>query len=370
MTTPRGLRVTHVSTVHAWTDNRVHYRECASLAELGYEVSLVAVESDAHATRDAVRVYEIPRMPRLRRVLLGGVRAITVALKSKPSLIHLHDPELIWSIPFLRLLGKKVIYDAHEDIPTQILSKSYLTPVSRPIARLLAYAAVAGARWSNHVIAATEKVASRFPSDKVSVVRNYPTLRDGDASAASVSTRPTRIIYIGGIAPTRGSDVMVSAAEYLPNGWVLDLAGPAPLTLIERLSRLPGWARTTYHGALAPDAARDLLLEARIGLVVLQPTDAYLDSLPTKMFEYFAAGIPVIASDFPLWRRILEEYECGLVVDESSPHAVSEAVQKYAQDHDLLALHSRNARRAVETELNWHYESKTLASVYQSLLRP
>ena len=122
-----------------------------------------------------------------------------------------------------------------------------------------------------------------------------------------------------------------------------------------------------FRGQLPPDDARRLLLEAQVGLVLLSDTAAHRDALPTKMFEYFAAGTPVIASDFPLWRSIIQEHSCGLLVDPTSSSQVAAAIRRYSEEPGLLDRHSRNARRLAREELNWSSEAKALVAAYQRL---
>lgn len=160
------------------------------------------------------------------------------------------------------------------------------------------------------------------------------------------------------------------ASDFFPDSWRAIIAGAAPAGLLDSLREREGWDRADYRGVLAPDAARDLLEQCRVGLVTLQRTPAYLDSLPTKMFEYFAAGIPVVASDFPLWRSIVEQYECGLLVDERDPDSIAEAVAAYADDPAMLARHGVNARDAAKHHLNWASQAAVLVDLYDQLGTP
>lgn len=363
------LRVAHVSSVHQWTDNRVHYRECASLADAGYDVTLIAVESPIEAPMDRVRVIKLPRMNRALRATWGSIRAVRLGLRSRAEVLHFHDPELAWAIPLCRLLGRKVIYDAHEDLPNQIRTKAYLPAPVMPLAVLTAHVVIALTRLSSHVVSATETIAHRYPSDRVSVVHNYPPLRDEESSARPVEERGHTVVYIGTMSDSRGADVMVEAAGHpeFPSDWSFEIAGRASDPLIERISKLDGWNNTTFYGQVAPMTARDLLLGCRVGLVLFEDSQAHRDALPTKMFEYFAAGVPVVASDFPLWRTIIAEHECGLLVDQTSPAAVAAAVRRYADDSDLLRRHSENARRLAEEKLNWSAEAETLIGVYAAI---
>ena len=120
----------------------------------------------------------------------------------------------------------------------------------------------------------------------------------------------------------------------------------------------------------SPGAARDLIAQAKVGLVLFQRSPSHIDALPTKMFEYMAAGVPVIASDFPLWREILTRFDCGLLVDETSPEAIATAVARYAEEPSLLERHSANARSAALSVLNWTAEGENLVELYDFLTIP
>lgn len=365
------IRIVHVSSAHAWSDNRIHLREGASLVAAGYEVNLVALEDDLSLPETGVRPILLPPRPRLSRLVLGSAAAVAAALRTRALVFHLHDPELIWAVPLLRALGKKVIYDAHEDLPAQVLDKHYLPqPVRRPMAALSRLAMrVAG--MSDHIIAATEGIAKTFPADRTSVVRNYPRLRDGVAELAPVVERAQGVAYIGALSEERGSVQMIDsfASGLFPDDWHATIAGSSsPPGLLDRLKARPGWSRVDFRGQIAPAAARELLADSRVGLLLLNRTPAFVDSLPTKMFEYFAEGVPVIASDFPLWRTIIERHQCGQVVDETDPDAIAQAIQRYAEEPELLACHSKNALEAARTVLNWATEESTLVAVYDDLV--
>ncbi|MDR2453979.1 MAG: glycosyltransferase family 4 protein [Bifidobacteriaceae bacterium] len=364
---PAG-RVAHVSSVHVWTDNRVHYREAASLARAGHAVALIAVDGPVQGPPAGVRVVKLPRRGRLRRLALGGVQAVRTAWALGPDVFHLHDPELAWAAPLLRAAGRKVVYDAHEDFPAQVKNKPYLAPWAVPLAVAGAHLALALARRANHIVAATETIARRFPPAKTTVVRNYPPLRPAEAAAPPLAARRAAAVYIGAVSAIRGAAVMAQAAAspLFPPAWRLRVAGRLRGRAAQALAGRPG--QVDYLGELPPEAARDLLLDSRVGLVLFGDTAAHRDALPTKMFEYLAAGLPVIASDFPLWRQIIGRHEAGQLVDQTDPAAVARAIARYAADPELLKLHGANARRLAVSQLNWASEEAALAAVYRSLL--
>jgi len=363
-----GKHVVHVTSAHPWTDNRIHYRECASLIDAGYSVLLIAVDSPNDGPHIGARLIRLPPRPRLRRMLVGAPHALLLAIKSGALIVHLHDPELIPAIPLLRFLRRIVIFDSHEDIPDDLDTKSYLPPLVKPFLRILGQLLVRTATLSSGVISATERIAERFP-DSV-VVHNYPPLRPEEIIAASAVSRPKAVVYVGGLTELRGSRVMMSVLshELFPPEWHLELAGSGARELAV-MQTLPGWTKVNFHGQVAPATARDLILNSRIGLLLLQDCPAHRTALPTKLFEYLAAGVPVIASDFPLWKRIIVDHDCGVLVDQASPSEVAKAVRRYADDPDLLTRHSTNARQLAETTFNWSNESNALVAFYDRLSR-
>ncbi len=369
----KSMSIVHVSSAHPYTDNRVHYRECNTLAAAGYDVTLVAVESPVSGPQTDVKVVTIPRRKRFARIILSSFAAARIAFRAKAKVVHMHDPELIPYIPFLRLAGRFVIYDAHEDLPVQILNKSYLGRPSAMILSLFSRALVRVAHMSNLVVCATETIATRFPAAKVVLVRNYPPLREAEMGAGTVddAARDARIVYVGGLGEGRGAGVMVDAMAEprMPTGWRLHMAGAASPSALERLQKRGGWSEVDFEGLVAPEVARDIILSARVGFVLFGDSAAHRNALPTKMFEYFAAGVPVIASDFPLWRSIVETNECGILVPPASPSAVAEAVRAYADDPELLKHHSRNARNLAVERLNWAPEGRALVEAYNELLK-
>jgi glycosyltransferase involved in cell wall biosynthesis len=291
------------------------------------------------------------------------------AIRSRAKVVHLHDPELIPAIPILRALGRTVVFDAHEDLPSQMLDKGYLPQSVRSAAASASKLLIAIASTADGIVAATDTIAERFPSHKTTVIKNYPRLRDEDARAEPISERPHAAVYVGAMTVERGLEVVASSLTEpsFPDGWHLDVAGPfVPRDFESRFAALAG-DRARIHGTVSPAAARDLLKSARVGIVTFQATRAHVDALPTKMFEYMAAGVPIIASDFPLWRSILEHLDCATFVDETSPGALAEAIRAYADDAELLERHSRNAVAASRSELNWTSQGALLVEFYGRL---
>jgi len=294
------------------------------------------------------------------------------AVRADGDVYHFHDPELIPMGFLLRLRGKKVVYDVHEDLPRQILSKHWIPWWLRGVvAKGAELMEALAARFLDGIVAATPAIAARFPREKTVVVQNFPILSEFVVSeVVPYKERPPYVVYVGGISVIRGIFEMVKAMEHLPpNGQAtLVIAGEfTPPALEEEVRKLPGWERVQFLGWQTRQQVVSLLGKARMGLVLLHPTPNYIDALPVKLFEYMAAGIPVVASDFPLWRRIVEEASCGLLVNPLDPGAIAEAITWLLEHPEEAEAMGKRGRRAVLEKYNWEKEAEKLIEFYRSI---
>ncbi|WP_022906167.1 glycosyltransferase [Curtobacterium sp. B18] len=362
--------IVHVSSAHPWVDNRVHLREAAAGVAAGRRVQLIAVESDLRAPRTGVDVVCIPRRRRVRRMVLSTVQALRLALRSGARVVHLHDPELIWTIPVLRLAGRTVVYDAHEDLPDQVWGKDYLSHRQRAVFAALSHVLLRVAGTANRVVAATEWTGRRFPADRTVAIHNFPLERAEDSAQRPLADRAPIVAHVGVLSRDRGIDVISAAAVHdaFPADWRVEMVGSidaATDTSVLRGAEATG--RVRHRGVVGPMEARDLLLDARIGVVPFRRTPVTDQIFPTKLFEYLAAGLAVIATDVPLWRRLLDGVGCVTFVPADDPGAIAAAVRRYAEDPELLAAHGAEAKAAA-ARFSWAREADRLTAVYDELL--
>jgi glycosyltransferase involved in cell wall biosynthesis len=295
-----------------------------------------------------------------------------MARRAQGALYHLHDPELIPVGILLKLLGKHVVYDVHEDVPKQLLSKHWIPPRLRRLVSMCARLVESiGVMFWDGIVAATPSIAQNFPPHKTAVVQNFP-VRDEIAPphAQPFSARPSNVVYVGAIAQERGIFELVAALALLPdaNPAKLLLAGSfRPSALQKQLSRSAGWERVDFRAWCGRGAVRELMAKSRAGIVTFLAHPNHVEAQPNKLFEYMSAGIPVIASDFPLWRQIVEGAGCGLLVDPERPAAISEAIDHLINHPLEAAAMGERGRRAVEEKYNWDRESEVLIGFYQRL---
>lgn len=362
--------IVHVSSAHPWVDNRVHLREAAAAADAGFRVRLIAVECDLDAPATGVEVVRIPRRRRVRRMLVSTTQVLGLALRSRARVVHLHDPELIWTIPVLRLAGRTVVYDAHEDLPDQVWGKDYLTFRQRAFFAWLSHGLLRVAGTADRIVTATAWTGRRFPASRRIAIHNFPLARPEDDAQVALEARPALVAHVGVLSHDRGIDVLSAVVEdpTFPADWRIEMVGSIDrATSTGRLRAAESTGRLVHGGVVGPMEARDLLLRARIGVVPFRRTPVTDQIFPTKLFEYLAAGLAVIATDIPLWRRLLRDVECVTFVPADDPGAIARAVRRYADDPALLERHGAEARRAA-ARFTWAPEAERLVSLYDELL--
>lgn len=367
------FKVCILTTVHPPFDTRIFHKEAKTLVRAGYDVTLIA-QHERDEVVDGVKIIALPKpRNRLSRMFSLTWRAFHKAIRQRANIYHLHDPELIPVGMLLKLQGKRVVRDVHEDVPKQILSKDW---IPRPLRRLVAGAArvaEALASWAfDGIVAATPAIAKRFPAGKTIVVQNFPILKELVAPESTpYQNRPAKVIYVGGITAIRGIREMVQAVSLLPESLNarLVLAGEfSPPSLEAEVRGLSGWERVEFVGWQDRASVARLLGKARAGLVLFHPEPNHLEAQPNKLFEYMSAGLPVIASDFPLWREIVNGVGCGLLVNPLDPKAIAEAIQYLLIHPEEAEEMGRHGQQAVQERYNWDTEKEKLLSLYRRLV--
>ena len=370
-------KVVHMTSVHVPFDPRIFHKECCSLAGAGFDVTVIGTDWQ-EGERDCVQIKSIQGdSSRLGRMTRTVWRIFKEARKQRADIYHFHDPELIPIGLLLRAGGKDVIYDIHEDNPKEILSKRYLPGWSRAavswvIARL---ENVASGRFSALVVV-TPSIAKRFRklNRRTIIVHNYPYVREllQEGNAVPWDSRRESVAYVGGLTLQRAVREMVHAMALLPDSLpaTLEFAGPEIKgdANFAELRRHPGWRRVQHHGFIDQKNTFQILQKVRAGLVLYHPEPNQIESMPQKIFEYMGAGIPVIASDFPLWRRIIGGAGCGFFVDPLKPGEIAKAIE-YVLTHPREAEEmGRRGQAAVLKQFNWDSEAEKLVQLYWALV--
>lgn len=376
--TGQALRIAHLTSVHARYDVRIFLKECTSLARHGHSVRLYVADGKGDEVRNGVEIRDVgKRGGRFMRMLFAPWALRAAVRRDGIQLAHFHDPEIIPAALALHWQGVKVIYDAHEDVPRQILTKRWLPQGShRVVARLFEWLENFAARRFAAVVTSTPHIAARFHAAGARAinVNNFPMADElaidrAAAPAGPAAPEPRTICYVGGISDIRGIKEVLQA---LPAARArLLLAGPFQTPGLQaRLRAMPEWRHVEYLGVIDRAGVRQVLARSQLGVVLLHPVSNYLDSLPIKMFEYMSAGLPVLASDFPLWRHIIDTADAGACVNPLDPQAVANILNDMLGDPQRLRRQGEAGRQAVHGRYNWANEERTLLQLYRDLCQP
>lgn len=365
------MHLAHLSSVHPRNDTRIFIKQCRSLVSHGYEVTLVVADDKGDERKDGVMIVDVGRLSgRFSRMLKTTQRVFNKAVALDADIYHLHDPELIPSGLKLKRLGKKVIFDSHEDVPKQLLGKPYLGPMSSLVlSKVIGYYERFACQQFDGIIAATPFIRDKFLliNPHTVNVNNFPLIGELDA-AVPWGKKHDEICYVGGISTIRGVKETVRAFDLLQSSARLNLGGSFSEPALEaEVKTYPGWTRVNALGFLDRTGVRNVLGRSVAGLVTLHPVINYLDALPVKMFEYMAAGIPVIASNFPLWREIVEGNRCGLCVDPLDPKAIAAAIDYLVMNPEIAKGMGENGRTAIREQYNWSAQATRLTEFYGAI---
>lgn len=364
--------ILHLSSAHP-PDLRIFDKEACTLAAAGHRVE-VWVRHDRNEVRQGVVLRPVPTAEsRLRRMLLIPAWLLRESIAQRADFHHLHDPELLPMGMLLALTGRRVIYDVHEDLPGSILSKEWISPPLRLI--------VAGLAWLLEktamgllagFIPATPAIARRFPADRTQVVQNLPKIEEFALHSGLRQPAEHEVIfaYVGALTELRGAHQMLDALALTPPHFRLVIMGEvSPKGLEARLRSHAAWPRVSFLGQRPRAEATRLLMTAHAGLVLFHPAPNHTEAQPNKLFEYMAARLPVIASDFPLWRELILSEGCGLVVNPLDPAAIARAMIAVTENATQAAAMGARGCAAVHTRLNWSSEGTRLVRFYSRLAR-
>lgn len=363
--------ICHLASNHEGLDTRIALKECVSLTAAGYDTHLVITASAADVARASASGFTVHALPdapgRLTRMLGHTWRCYRTARGVHATIYHFHDPELIFCGMWLRLRGRRVIYDVHEDYPRDILDKYWLPSwIRRLVSGAVSALEYVAARWFFGIVAATPLIAERFRRITPATVNinNYPWPQELVPAETSLPRKP-QVCYVGNITRIRGLLAIVDALAYVPE-ITFALCGSFSEPGFEaELSARPGWSQVRFLGKVDRARARQVMAESIAGVVTFLPVRSHLDAQPNKLFEYMSAELPVIASDFPLWREIVADTGAGLCIDPESPEAIAEAIRTLLDDPAAARRMGEAGRKAVLSTYNWPSEAEKLKRFYQ-----
>jgi glycosyltransferase involved in cell wall biosynthesis len=357
-TAPRVLVVT---VAHRGDDARISERQIGALLRAGLQVSFAA-PAPADETRPIERI-ELPRAVGRRRIRAWWAAARAVRrCRGSVDLVLVHDLEAVIPVRLARP-GVPVVWDVHEDFVASVSDRAWIPGPLRPVARWTTRAVERIARTGIGLLLAEAAYARRLGGwpivPNTTVVPAQPVPFDPGA--------PLRAVYVGRLSQARGVSTMIEAARHLQGRVEVVLIGPADEAAASDLRAAHDAGIVTWRGPLTNDAAMAVVDGALVGLCLLHPTPNYLVSMPTKVYEYYAHGVPAVVSRLPLAAAAVDESTAGVVVAEFDALAVAAAVLEYADDPRRRVAEGLAAHRWAAAHHDWTSDGCAFADHLRSL---
>jgi glycosyltransferase involved in cell wall biosynthesis len=371
------IKVCHLSSAHPTYDTRILLKECVSLAKNGYDVSLI-IPGEKKEIYEGVQIIPVKKSnKRLSRMTFVVFSVFFKALKIKAKIYHFHDPELFFVGLTLKLFGKKVVFDVHENISKQIKSKNWL-PFRNIIAFCYTGIDFISAKLFYLILAENSysEIYKKYTS-KYEIVLNLPDIDYLDNYIVSNRDFDTNeFFYVGGITFERGIEVIINALSELKDrdfDFFFHCIGPFEEKVKEQIENLKNYNNVKnnicFYGSLKLEDAFQIAKKCKVGMSILQNIENYKYSYSTKIFEYMAVQLPVITSNFQLYKDVIEKYNAGFCIDPTSSLELADKLIEICSNRELIKTFGKNGRELVLSTFNWKNEEKKLLTFYQKMAK-
>jgi glycosyltransferase involved in cell wall biosynthesis len=352
------VRVLVVTVVHTPLDARIHHRQIRAMRASDWAVTYAAPWTAAGIDRgdvaEGVRTLEVPRaVGRRRFTALRAARRLLAREGHRHDVILLHDPELVLAVAGQRRRLPPVVLDVHEDLAASLTDRPWIPGWLRPAARAFARLLERAAERRYSLLLAEQGYTARFARPHP-VIRNLPSLPDLVPAPGT-----DRVVYVGRISVGRGARELVALGEALAGDGVrVEIIGEADADVREELAHAHAEGRVVWHGWLPNDRALEIVAGSLAGLSLLRDLPNYRVSLPTKVVEYLAAGVPVISTPLPQAVALVEQADSGVIVPFRDVDAVAEAVRRLRERPAEAAAMGRRGRELVAESWSWDAEQE------------
>lgn len=362
-----------MTTVHKRYDGRILMKECVTLSQYGYDVYLLVNDTSKDELYKDVKIVSTGFYPRNRvdRLVNSRRKMYDKAIEVNADIYHFHDPELIPLANKLKKMNKIVIFDSHEDVPLDISDKPWIpTLLRKPISILYYFYEKNAIKKYDAIITVTPHIVDRIKkvNDNVYQVTNYPIIDESEISTSRISN--SNICFAGAVNETWNHEIIIKAIKGLTDTRYI-LAGPSTAKYIEKLSKVDGWNNVDYLGVIPKKEVKDTIYNYSSVGMALNYSQQLVKGKGTlgnnKFFEYMLNGLPIICTDYELWKEIVEVNKCGIAVNPNNYEEVRNAIMYILNNPDEAKKMGENGKRAIIQKYNWEKQAEILIDVYEKV---
>jgi glycosyltransferase involved in cell wall biosynthesis len=363
-------QVSVITSAHSVADARLH-RLTSALIRANISVEVIALGDEKNAPAGCIFR---PALGSQFHASVGGhgffgriLRDLVIPFKTKSKVIIVLAPDLLPMAKLVsKLRGQRIVADVYEDYVRLLRDRSWATGLTGTIANYIAKSATKIAAKCDLTTVADTQVPPFHAKDRL-VVRNLPDLNVLTQSG-ELSPKP-RAIYIGDLRTSRGLKTMLDVAQLSP-GWHFDFVGQvaqADKALVAAFLLTPAAERTTFYGRLSPANSWKLAAGAWVGLSLLEATPAFVEAVPSKLYEYLAVGLATITTPLPRCVALIEQSQAGAIATD--PIAIADLLTQWESDPKPLIQMRERGRIWAGQNLDSEAEYRAFASRVESLIK-
>ena len=368
------LKVCHVTTGHELDDGRIFHKEAVSLVQRGFDVAVLGQADVPSFQRMGVAFVTVPKAPCRNRIIRKAILLFRIRMKSilmRYDVYHCHEMDAVIAVLPNLFLGSKIVYDVHEHFP-----ENYSDRLNRLWLALLKILDRFVSKVVQLVITVDETLALKYEGSRdVEVIHNYPIFES--YSHTEQESKRNLAIYVGGISEQRGTVEMLEAlalARGKHSSLRLKIVGRFVKdtfreTVEQKISELNLSDAVEILDWVPFEDIPAMLQQADFGISFLRSLPRYTLAIPIKVYEYMAAGVPVIASRFQSISRLLNGEKCGITAEPGSVQSLSNAICTILEDSKEAEKMGENGRLAVMRRYCWENESKILIGAYDRITK-
>jgi glycosyltransferase involved in cell wall biosynthesis len=376
----KTMSIAIVTSIHPDFDVRI-WKHATSLARAGCCVHLICPWKVKNgATIDAVKMYPFARLHnRILRLLLSSWQILRALrpIFSNVDVIHFHDINIL-PIMALVSLFKPVVYDVHENYADEMLVKYWIPLVLRlPLYWAVRVAHVIFPLIIKNIVLVVPQQENEFRSKRLRKIqiRNYASLRLLNDYKDDYLQRPNTILFTGGHYDENGSMLLLEIAEIM-----LKRAVSAQIIATDRFVsnsyrerfeseiKLRKLSNIQIISCVPPEKIMNILNKGTIASILGLRVAKSIKGIPTRLFEYMAAGLPIVSGDFAFQGEVVGAEHAGILAQPENPDSFVDAIEQLIKDKPFARSLGQNGQRAFKENYSWESQIPTLLNFYKEIL--